>query len=37
MGLSLYPIKTISQKYGGDVWDEAKGNGSSFVFTLPWN
>jgi signal transduction histidine kinase len=37
MGLGLYLIKTIIQKHGGDVWYEAKENGSNFVFTLPWN
>jgi signal transduction histidine kinase len=37
MGLGLYLIKTIAQKHGGDVWYEAKENGSNFVFTLPWN
>jgi signal transduction histidine kinase len=37
MGLGLYLIKTIIQKHGGDIWYEAKENGSNFVFTLPWN
>jgi len=37
VGLGLYLIKTIVQKHGGDIWYEAKENGSSFVFTLPWN
>ena len=35
MGLGLYLIKTIVQKHGGDIWYEAKENGSNFVFTLP--
>jgi signal transduction histidine kinase len=37
MWLGLYLIKTIIQKHGGDIWYEAKENGSNFVFTLPWN
>ena len=37
MGLGLYLIKTVVQKHGGDIWYEAKENGSNFVFTLPWN
>jgi signal transduction histidine kinase len=37
MGLGLYLIKTIIQKHGGDIWYEAKENGSNFVFTLPGN
>jgi len=37
MGLGLYLIKTIIQKHGGDIWYEAKENGSNFVFTLPWD
>jgi len=35
MGLGLYLIKTIIQKRGGDIWYEAKENGSNFVFILP--
>jgi two-component system sensor histidine kinase/response regulator len=34
-GLGLYLIKEIIQKHGGDIWYEAKENGSNFVFTLP--
>ncbi len=37
MGLGLYLTKMIIQKHGGDIWYEAKKNGSNFVFTLPWN
>jgi len=35
MGLGLYLIKTAIQKHGGDIWYEAKEDGSNFVFTLP--
>ncbi len=35
MGLGLYLIKKIIQKEGGDIWYEAKKNGSNFVFTFP--
>jgi signal transduction histidine kinase len=35
MGLGLYLIKKIIQKQGGDIWYEAKEDGSNFVFTLP--
>jgi len=34
-GMGLYLIKKILQKRGGDIWYEAKEDGSSFVFTLP--
>jgi two-component system sensor histidine kinase/response regulator len=34
-GLGLYLVKEIIQKHGGDIWYEAKENGSNFVFTLP--
>jgi two-component system sensor histidine kinase/response regulator len=34
-GLGLYLAKEIIQKHGGDIWYEAKENGSNFVFTLP--
>ena len=34
-GLGLYLVKKIIQKHGGDIWYEAKENGSNFVFTLP--
>jgi two-component system sensor histidine kinase/response regulator len=34
-GLGLYLVKGIIQKHGGDIWYEAKENGSNFVFTLP--
>jgi signal transduction histidine kinase len=37
MGLGLYLIKTIVQKHGGDIWYEAKEDGSNFIFTLPRN
>jgi signal transduction histidine kinase len=35
MGLGLYLVKDIVLKHGGDIWYEAKENGSNFVFTLP--
>lgn len=35
MGLGLYLIKKAIQKLGGEIWYEAKENGSNFVFTLP--
>lgn len=35
MGLGLYLIKKIIQKQGGDIWYEAKEDGSNFVFTFP--
>jgi signal transduction histidine kinase len=35
MGLGLYLIKTIIQKHGGEMWYEAREDGSNFVFTLP--
>ena len=35
MGLGLHLIKKILQKQGGDIWYEAKKDGSNFVFTFP--
>jgi signal transduction histidine kinase len=35
MGVGLYLVKKIIQKHGGEIWYEAKENGSNFVFTLP--
>jgi signal transduction histidine kinase len=35
MGLGLYLLKKIIQKQGGDIWYEAKEDGSDFVFTIP--
>ena len=35
MGLGLYLIKRIIQYHGGDIWYEAKEDGSNFVLTLP--
>ena len=35
LGLGLYFIKMIVQKCGGEIWYEAKEDGSNFVFTLP--
>jgi len=35
VGLGLYLIKEIVRKHGGDIWYEAKPNGSDFIFTLP--
>ena len=34
-GLGLYLIKKVIKKLGGEIWYEAKENGSNFVFTLP--
>jgi signal transduction histidine kinase len=34
-GLGLYLIKKVIQKLGGEIWYEARENGSNFVFTLP--
>jgi signal transduction histidine kinase len=34
-GLGLYLIKKVIQKLGGEIWYEAKEDGSNFVFTLP--
>jgi signal transduction histidine kinase len=34
-GLGLYLIGNVIQKLGGEIWYEAKENGSNFVFTLP--
>jgi len=34
-GLGLYLVREIVRKHGGDIWYEAKENGSNFVFTLP--
>ncbi len=34
-GLGLYLISEVIRKLGGDIWYEAKENGSNFVFTLP--
>jgi signal transduction histidine kinase len=35
MGLGLYLVKQIIQKYGGEMWYEAQEDGSNFIFTLP--
>lgn len=35
MGLGLYLVKEILNRQGGDIWYEAKEDGSNFVFTLP--
>jgi signal transduction histidine kinase len=35
MGLGLHLIKKILQKQGGDIWYEARTDGSNFVFTFP--
>ena len=35
VGMGLYLIKRIIQKRGGDIWYEAKEDGSNFVFTFP--
>jgi PAS domain S-box-containing protein len=35
VGMGLFLIKEIINQHGGDIWYEAKDNGSDFVFTLP--
>jgi signal transduction histidine kinase len=35
LGLGLYLIKRLIRKQGGDIWYEARHDGSNFVFTLP--
>ncbi|MBN1103149.1 MAG: HAMP domain-containing histidine kinase [Deltaproteobacteria bacterium] len=35
LGLGLYLVKRAIEKQGGEIWYEAKRNGSNFVFTLP--
>jgi two-component system sensor histidine kinase/response regulator len=35
MGLGLYLIKKIIQKHGGEIWYEAKEQGSNFVLAIP--
>jgi len=35
MGLGLYLVKEIIKKHGGDIWYEARENGSNFLFTVP--
>ncbi len=35
LGLGLRLIKDIIKEHGGDLWYEAKNNGSDFVITLP--
>ena len=34
VGVGLYLIKEIIKKHGGDIWYEARQDGSDFVFTL---
>ena len=34
-GLGLYLVKKVIKKLGGEIWYEAKENGSNFAFTLP--
>jgi PAS domain S-box-containing protein len=34
VGLGLYLIKEIIKKHGGDIWYEARPDGSAFIFTL---
>jgi signal transduction histidine kinase len=34
-GLGLYLVNNVIRKLGGEIWYEAKENGSNFVFTLP--
>lgn len=35
VGMGLFLTKEIINQHGGDIWYEAKPNGSDFVFTLP--
>jgi PAS domain S-box-containing protein len=35
VGMGLYLTKEIIKRHGGDIWYEAKHNGSDFVFILP--
>lgn len=35
MGIALYLLKKIIRKQGGDIWYEAKEDGSNFVFIIP--
>lgn len=35
IGIGLYLVREILQQHGGEIWYEAKENGSNFVFTLP--
>ena len=35
MGLGLSLSRDILQNYGGDIWYEAKNDGSNFVISLP--
>ena len=34
-GLGLYLVNHVIRKLGGEIWYEARDNGSNFVFTLP--
>jgi signal transduction histidine kinase len=34
VGLALYLIKEIIRRHGGDIWYEARHNGSDFIFTI---
>jgi signal transduction histidine kinase len=34
LGLGLYLIKEIISRHGGDIWYEARDNGSDFIFTI---
>ena len=34
VGLGLYLIKEIVRRHGGDIWYEARHNGSDFIFTI---
>jgi len=35
IGLGLYLVREIIRKHGGDIWYEAKHDGSNFVVTIP--
>ena len=34
-GMGLFLTKEIIKRHGGEIWYEARHNGSDFVFTLP--
>lgn len=36
MGVGLHLTRSIINNYGGEIWQELAGNGTKFVFTLPY-